>query len=218
LYAEAQAGYEERIRRLEAELKRNACQTQARETNDDATRQLELARSEVASLRDSLAAAQKTIAGLRSDRDGLTALHHQMQEQARQTEQRLRVEADRLAGERGEALSQAEMKSRLIADLSRRLKSLQDEMAQAPRLPAMNGGIPARPQSPKDEEPAAFRARLQSWLNRANGEFRAMTERAEALRAELKEAREELDLLNRDVALGAWTEDKIEIAFPFEDR
>ncbi|MBV8269417.1 MAG: hypothetical protein JO252_24095 [Planctomycetaceae bacterium] len=76
---------------------------------------------------------------------------------------------------------------------------------------------PARPESDSYPDPEAFRVALLHWLAWAAHALQELIARTGRLESEMHEARNELDLLNRDLALGEWGLDEEEIALPSED-
>jgi chromosome segregation ATPase len=103
-------------------------------------------------------------------------------------------------------------KARRIAELDSQLRSLK-EVTGRPDAPERL--LPPRPEPAEDADSGDWKPRLERWLEQARLVHEEMRRQADALESEIQAGRSDLELLNRDLALGDW--DELDFAFPFEE-
>jgi hypothetical protein len=194
--------------------------------------QARLEAAEASRLGDELAgrvrALDAELARLRTDHDAemraqqrvLEALRHDWDVERREWRERLDAalaQADRerqALQEDVERLGREAQAARLQRDDA--LRRAETSSLEGSGL-AADPEVPARPESSSCPDPEAFRVALLRWLAWAAHALQELIARTGRLESEIQDARNELDLLNRDLALGEWGLDEEEIALPSED-
>lgn len=127
----------------------------------------------------------------------------------------------RLAGVLAELSNKQILTNQRKAELISQVMTLRNTLARLTTAARGELVVRPRPRSESFADAAEYRADLSRWLNEAQQRRQQAGTQMTQLESELDSGRRELDLLNRDLALGTWDldeedEEDAEIAYPFE--
>lgn len=157
------------------------------------------------------AAAGEWIAALEEDNQRL-----EDEARARRAEPEPSDEAPILRSLLADSMRRNDEKSERIAELSRELESLHGEMLDIEPPAEQHPTVGPRPEVGANDDARGTKAALEQWLGDAEAALAQIRREGESLGNEVEAARNDLDVLNMDLALSAW--DAHEIGFPFDEN